>query len=58
MILNPDLLFKPKLSEEINNIQIKKYFVEGDTIIDIDNNLRLMQILISGVLKILKEDHN
>jgi CRP/FNR family transcriptional regulator len=58
MILNLDLPFEPKLLEEINNIGIKKYFVEGDTIINIGSNIKSMPILISGVLKILREDHN
>jgi len=53
MIPNLDLPFEPKLLDEINNIGTKKYFVEGDTIIDIGNNIRSMPILISGVLKVL-----
>jgi len=58
MTQNLNLPFEPKLLEEMNNIGIKKSFSDGETIMDIGNNIKSMPILISGVLKILREDHN
>ena len=49
-------LFQEELIQEIANIAIYKEFKANDTIIDIDNYIVSIPLLISGAIKILRED--
>jgi len=51
-------LFESELIKEINEIGINKKFDEGDIIIDLDEIIKYIPIVISGIIKILKEDIN
>lgn len=51
-------VFEPLLLAEIKEIAVTKSFSEGDTIMDIGNSIRSIPILISGVVKVLREDEN
>ena len=49
-------LFQEELIQEIANIAIYKEFKANDIIIDIDNYIVSIPLLISGAIKILRED--
>lgn len=49
-------VFEPELLQEINVTGFQKEFMEGDIIIDIADNVKFMPLLISGIIKILRED--
>lgn len=51
-------LFESELIKEINEIGINKKFEEGDIIIDLGEIIKYIPIVISGIIKILKEDIN
>lgn len=49
-------LFEDKLIEEINQVGALIHVTEGDKLIDIGDYLRSMPLLVSGAIKILRED--
>lgn len=49
-------VFEPELLQEINITGFQKEFMEGDIIIDIAENVKFMPLLVSGIIKILRED--
>ena len=49
-------LFEPELIEEINQAAIVKEISEGEVLMDIGKTIRSMPILISGAIKVLRED--
>lgn len=51
-------VFEPELLQEINDTGFQKEFIEGDIIIDIAENVKFMPLLISGIIKILREDED
>lgn len=51
-------LFEDALIEEINQVGNLKIVKEGDKLIEIGDYLRSMPLLISGAIKILREDDN
>lgn len=51
-------LFQEELLEEINNIGIYKKIEENTTIIDIDYYITSMPLVLSGAIKILREDND
>ncbi|WP_026451587.1 Crp/Fnr family transcriptional regulator [Aequorivita capsosiphonis] len=51
-------LFEDALLEEINNVGTLKEVKEGDKLIEIGDYVRSMPLLISGAIKILREDDN
>lgn len=51
-------LFEPELLKEINEVAIFKVIPEGTTLINIGQYIRSMPLLISGVIKVLREDQN
>ena len=50
--------FEDELVDQINSIGIKKTFETGDIIIDLGENIKYIPIVISGTIKIMKEDNN
>jgi CRP/FNR family transcriptional regulator, anaerobic regulatory protein len=48
--------FEPKLIDEIAQVSTIKDFDEGDVLIDYDDYIKKMPLLISGAIKILRED--
>ncbi len=55
---NYGYLFEDELLHEINQVGILKEVEEGIIIIDIGQYIRLMPLLISGAIKILREDND
>ena len=51
-----DALFEPALINEINQFGELKHFKEGDIIMDYGKYIRMMPMVISGTLKVLKKD--
>ncbi|MGO3181671.1 MAG: Crp/Fnr family transcriptional regulator [Aequorivita sp.] len=51
-------LFEDALLEEINSVGILKEVKEGDKLIEIGDYVRSMPLLVSGAIKILREDDN
>lgn len=51
-------LFEDELIEEINRVGSIKQVKEGERLIDIGEYLRSMPLLVSGAIKILREDNN
>lgn len=51
-------IFEDELIEEINQVGTLKEVKEGNKLIDIGDYVRSMPILISGAIKILREDDN
>jgi len=49
-------IFEEKLIEEISQVSKLKEFEEGDVLIDFGDYIKSMPLLISGVIKILRED--
>lgn len=49
-------LFEDKLIDEIVEISLLKDFKEGDVLIDFGDSIRKMPLIISGAIKILRED--
>lgn len=49
-------LFEDKLIEEISEYSLLRDFKEGDVLIDFGDPIRKMPLLISGAIKILRED--
>ena len=49
-------IFEDKLIEEIVETSVLKDFKEGDILIDFGDSIRKMPLLISGAIKILRED--
>lgn len=49
-------LFEEKLIEEISQVATLKNFNEGDVLIDFGDYIKKMPLLISGAIKILRED--
>lgn len=50
------LIFEDKLIEEIVETSLLRDFKEGDILIDFGDSIRKMPLLISGAIKILRED--
>ena len=48
--------FEDKLIEEIVETSLLRDFKEGDVLIDFGDSIRKMPLLISGAIKILRED--
>lgn len=55
--INYGHLFEKELLEEINNIGVFKEVPAGYTLIEIGNYITSMPLLVSGVIKILREDN-
>lgn len=55
---NYGYLFEDALLEEINNVGELKHIKAGDKLIEIGNYIRSMPLLVSGAIKILREDDN
>jgi CRP/FNR family transcriptional regulator len=51
-------LFEPELLQEINNVGTYKDIPEGFKLIDIGDYIKSMPLLVSGAIKILREDEN
>ncbi|HLW32728.1 MAG TPA: Crp/Fnr family transcriptional regulator [Aequorivita sp.] len=51
-------LFEDALIEEINQVGFLKHVKEGEKLIEIGDYLRSMPLLVSGAVKILREDDN
>ncbi len=51
-------LFEPELLNEINEVGILNEIPEGATLINIGQYIKGMPLLISGVIKVLREDQN
>lgn len=51
-------IFEDELINEINEVGIFKSFKKDDTIIEIGDYLKSMPLLISGAIKVLREDNN
>ncbi len=49
-------LFEEKLIEEIAQVATLKNFNEGDVLIDFGDYIKKMPLLITGAIKILRED--
>ena len=56
--LNFGYLFEENLINEIENIGIPKTFSAETTIIEVGDHIKSMPLLLSGVIKILREDEN
>ena len=50
--------FEPALIEEINGVGVLKEVKEGEKLIEIGDYVRSMPLLLSGAIKILREDEN
>ena len=55
---NYGYLFEDELLEEINKVGTYKEIPEGHKLIDIGDYIRSMPLLVSGAIKILREDDN
>jgi len=53
-----DYLFEEELIDEIGRIGVLKRFKQNTTIIEIGDYIKSMPLLISGAIKILREDEN
>ena len=51
-------LFEPELLQEINSVGTYKDIPEGFKLIDIGDYIKSMPLLVSGAIKILREDEN
>lgn len=51
-------LFEDELIEEINQVGALKHVKEGEKLIEIGDYLRSMPLLVSGAVKILREDND
>lgn len=51
-------LFEKELLEELNKVGFSKKFRAYETIIEIDDYIKSMPLLLSGAIKILREDEN
>ncbi|MEO8934532.1 MAG: Crp/Fnr family transcriptional regulator [Xanthomarina sp.] len=51
-------LFEDELLQEINQVGVFKEIPEGSMLIEIDDYIKSMPLLISGAVKILREDDN
>ncbi|WP_031427872.1 Crp/Fnr family transcriptional regulator [Flavimarina sp. Hel_I_48] len=51
-------LFEPELLAEINEVGIVREVPEGTTLMEIGQYIRSMPLLLSGVIKVLREDDN
>lgn len=51
-------IFEDGLLQEINKIGVFKEFSEGEKLIEINQYIKTMPLLVSGVIKILREDAN
>jgi len=58
LITNYGHYFEPELINEINQVGILKAIPEGQKMIEIGEYVRSMPLLISGAIKILREDEN
>ena len=58
LIPNFGYLFEEKLIEEIQNVGVSKTFIEHTVIIEIGDYIKSMPLLLSGAIKILREDEN
>jgi CRP/FNR family transcriptional regulator len=52
------IVFEEKLLEEISEVGVLKEFKENETIIEIGDSVSSMPLLISGAIKILREDQD
>lgn len=50
--------FEPELLKEISSIGILKNVEAGETLIEIGNSLKMMPLLLSGVVKVMREDES
>jgi CRP/FNR family transcriptional regulator len=58
-LLQPfNYLFDPELIDKIADVAFLKTFQKADIIIDIGQDLNYIPLLISGNIKVLREDHN
>lgn len=55
---NYGYLFEEELLQEINNVGIYRDIAEGNRLIEIGDYIKSMPLLISGAIKILREDSN
>ncbi|CAL2089447.1 Crp/Fnr family transcriptional regulator [Tenacibaculum sp. 190524A05c] len=55
---NYGFLFQKELIEEIQQVGVYKKIEENSTIIDVDNYITSMPLVLSGAIKILREDND
>ncbi|CAL2059902.1 Crp/Fnr family transcriptional regulator [Tenacibaculum sp. 190524A05c] len=55
---NYGFLFQKELLEEIQQVGVYKKIEENSTIIDVDNYITSMPLVLSGAIKILREDND
>ncbi|MBL4708212.1 MAG: Crp/Fnr family transcriptional regulator [Flavobacteriales bacterium] len=55
---NYERLFEVELLAEMESVSVQKTIDQGQTLLDIGNVVRSMPLLLSGVIKILREDEN
>lgn len=58
LIKNYGGLFEPELLAEMESISVQKTIKQGETLLEIGNTVRSMPLLLSGAIKILREDEN
>ncbi len=51
-------IFEKKLLSEISEIGIYQKFKEGRTLVDINDEMTHIPLIINGLVKVLREDHN
>ncbi len=51
-------IFEEELLAEINKLGVFREFKEGDTLMEIGQYIKSMPLLVSGVIKVLREDKN
>ena len=51
-------LFQPELVEEINKVAIFKEVKAGEELINVGDYIRSMPLILTGAIKILREDEN
>lgn len=57
-ISNSGFGFEPALIEEIKQFGERKHFKDGDVIMDYGKYIRMMPLVITGTLKVLKKEEN
>lgn len=49
-------IFEKELIDEISQVSVLRDFKEGDTLIDFDDYIKMMPLLLSGAIKVMRED--
>lgn len=53
-----EAIFEPELLKEIEHLAVKKVFDAGEVIMDIGSTIRSIPLLITGAVKVLREDED